>query len=103
MSKITVNVTADKGFEDKANFTFSVLKLQHFNTICSVNAPAGTVSSTTPADIATYKSATANKTATFQAIVAPGTNLSVGNLIATISDVDGNDYKVPITTDMPND
>lgn len=101
MSKITVNVTADKGFDaETENFTSSVLKLQHMNTVCSVNAPAGTVSSITPAEVTTYKSATENKTATFQAIVAPGTNLSVGNLIATISNVDGNDYKVPITTAM---
>lgn len=100
MSKITVNVTADKGFEDKANFTSSVLKLQHMNTVCSVDAPAGTVSSITPAEITTWKSATENKTATFQAIVAPGTNLSVGNLIAKISDVDGNNYDIPITVAM---
>lgn len=100
MSKITVNVTANEGFAEKANFASSVLKLQHMNTVCSVDAPAGTISSTTAAEVTTYKSTTENKTATFQAIVAPGTNLSVGNFIATISDVDGNDYKVPITTAM---
>ncbi len=102
MSKITVNVTADKGFEDKANFTSSVLKLQHMNTVCSVDAPAGTVLSTTTsaAEVTTYKSAAENKTATFQAIVAPGTNLSVGNLIAKISNVDGNYYDIPVSVAM---
>mgnify|MGYP003290809910 CR=1 FL=1 len=103
MSKITVNVTADKGFDaETGNFASSVLKLQHMNTVCSVDAPAGTVSSTTTsaAEVTTYKSATENKTATFQAIVAPGTNLSVGNLIAKISDVDGNNYDIPITVAM---
>lgn len=100
MSKITVNVTADKGFEDKANFTSSVLKLQHMNTVCSVDAPAGTVLSTTPVEVTTWKSATESNNATFQAIVAPGTNLSVGNLIAKISDVDGNNYDIPITVAM---
>lgn len=104
MSKITVNVTANEGFADKANFGSSVLTLKHMQTKSSVNAPAGTVTASTVADdvkdITTWKSATENKTATFQAIVAPGTNLSVGNFIATISNVDGNNYNVPITTAM---
>lgn len=103
MSKITVVVTADKGFEDKANFTSTALTLKHMQTKVDVNAPAGTVTvsgTSVAGDIATYKSATTNKTATFQAIVAPGTNLSVGNFIATIANVDGNNYEVPITTAM---
>lgn len=104
MSKITVNVTADEGFADKANFGSSVLTLKHMQTKSSVNAPAGTVTASTVTDdvkdIITWKSATESKTATFQAIVAPGTNLSVGNFIATISNVDGNNYNVPITTAM---
>ncbi len=104
MSKITVNVTANEGFADKANFASSTLTLKHMQTKSSVDAPAGTVTpsevSTDVKDITTWKSASANKTATFQAIVAPGTNLSVGNFIATISNVDGNYYDVPITTAM---
>lgn len=101
MSKVTVIVTAGEGFStETANFTSSALKLQHINTVCSVNAPIGTVTSTTPDAVTTYKSASANKEATFQAIVAPGTNLTVGNLIATIADVDGNNYNVPITVEM---
>lgn len=100
MSKVTVVVTAGEGFTDKANFTSSVLKLQHINSACSVNAPAGTVESTTPAEVTTYKSASANKEATFQAIVAPGTNLSVGNLFAKITNVDGNNYDIPVSVDM---
>lgn len=101
MSKITINVTADEGFSaENENFASSVLKLQHINTICSVNAPDGTVTSTTPAEITTYKSATENTTATFQAIIAPGTNLSAGNFLATITDVDGNKYNIPITAEM---
>lgn len=102
MSKVTVIVTAGKGFTDKANFTSSVLKLQHINTVCSVDAPAGTVESATPTEVTTYKSASANKEAAFQAIVAPGTNLSVGNLFAKIEDVDGNNYEIPVSADMLN-
>lgn len=109
MSKITVNVTANEGFTKPTNFGSAELVLQHMNSVCSVNAPEGTVTSTTPSAVKTYKAAevakseTITNTATFQAIVAPGTNLSVGNFIATISNVDGNDYKVPITTAMLGD
>ncbi len=103
MSKVTVIVTAGKGFSaEKANFTSSVLKLQHINSACSVNAPAGTVESATPTEVTTYKSASENKEAAFQAIVAPGTNLSVGNLFAKIEDVDGNNYEIPVSADMLN-
>lgn len=101
MSKITVNVTADKGFlTTKANFASTVLTLKHMNTVCDVNAPNETVESSTPESIVSYKATAANTTATFQAIVAPGTNLTVGNLIATITNVDGNNYEVPVTSDM---
>ncbi len=101
MSKVTVIVTAGEGFSaEKANFSSTALKLQYINTICSVDAPAGTVSSTTPKEVTTYKSASANKEAAFQAIVAPGTNLSAGNLFARIEGVDGNNYEIPVTADI---
>ncbi len=101
MSKITVNVTADEGFlTTKANFASSVLTLMHMNTVCSVDAPNETVESSTPGSIVSYKASAENTTATFQAIVAPGTNLSVGNLFAAITNVDGNNYEVPVTSDM---
>lgn len=101
MSKITVNVTADKGFNAAAdNFASSALTLQHINTICNVTAPTGSVTSSTPTTIGAFKSATTNTSATFQAIIAPGTNLSVGNILATISNVDGNKYDIPITADL---
>lgn len=106
MSKITVNVTAKEGFTKTSNFGSAELVLQHMNTVCTVDAPNGTVTSGTPSAITTLKTAEEEKTAskdnnaTFQAIVAPGTNLSVGNFIATISSVDGNSYNIPITADM---
>lgn len=101
MSKITVNVTAGEGFTTtKANFESAILTLQNMNTVCSVDAPAGTVTSETPGAITTWKSSAENVKATYQAIIAPGTNLSVGNLIAKISDVDGNNYDIPITVAM---
>lgn len=104
MSKITVNVTANEGFNaETENFASSVLKLQHMNTACSVDAPNGKVTSDTPSEIVTLKSEVKNTSATYQAIIAPGTNLSVGNLIATISNVDGNNYDIPITGDLVYD
>lgn len=106
MSKVTVVVTAGKGFTKEDNFGSSELTLQHINTVCSVDAPNGKVTSETPNAVKTYKSATVSKSetvqnkATFQAIVAPGTNLTVGNLIAKIADVDGNSYDIPISVEM---
>lgn len=106
MSKVTVVVTAGKGFTKEENFGSSELTLQHINTVCSVDAPKGEVTSETPNAVKTYKSATVSKSeteqnkATFQAIVAPGTNLTVGNLIAKIVDVDGNSYDIPISVEM---
>lgn len=104
MSKITVIVTAGEGFNITTdNFESSVLTLQYMNTVCSVDAPAGKVTSETPVAITTWKSAATKTEATYQAIVAPGTNLSVGNLIAKISDVDDNNYDIPVTADMLSD
>ena len=112
MSKVTVIVNAcdasnpcsdseNTCFDSqKDNFASSALELQHVNTVCTVNAPAGTVTSATPDAVTTDMSAKENTTATFQAIVAPGTNLSVGNLFAKIAKVDGNNYDIPVSVDM---
>lgn len=101
MSKITVNVTAGEGFSTTtANFESAILTLQNINTVCSVDAPAGTVISKTPGAITTWKFSEENMKATYQAIIAPGTNLSVGNLIAKISSVDGNYYDIPVSVAM---
>ncbi len=106
MSKVTVVVTAGEGFTNANNFGSTDLSLQHINTVCSVDAPKGEVTSENQKAVKTYKSETVSKTetesnkATFQAIVAPGTNLTVGNLMAKIANVDGNNYDIPVSVDV---
>lgn len=102
MSKFTVivNTGEDNCFDaDKENFATSVLTLKNMQITADVNAPEATVTAVSPAgiaDITTFTQSKAKTTATYQAIVAP-TNLTAGNLLATIADIDGNNYDIPIT------
>lgn len=101
MSKVTINVTAGEGYDaNNANFASSVLTLKKMQTKASVNAPAATVTASSDAadikDITTFNKTKANTTATYQAIIAP-TNLSAGNVLAHITNIDGNDYDIPVT------
>lgn len=101
MSKVTINVTAGEGYDaNNANFAYSVLTLKKMQTKASVNAPAATVTASSDAadikDITTFNKTKANTTATYQAIIAP-TNLSAGNVLAHITNIDGNDYDIPVT------
>lgn len=103
MSKITINVTTGESFSAaKENFASSVLKLKNMLTKVSVDAPKDTiVASTDQADIKDVTTFISNKektTATYQAIVAPCTNLSIGNVLASITNIDGNDYDIPVTS-----
>lgn len=99
MSKITINITAREGFSsEKANFG-SALVLKNMQTKATINAPAGTVTASTDAtdvkEITTFTKSTANKEATYQAIIGP-TNLSVTNNLASIT-IDGTNYDIPLT------
>lgn len=100
MSKVTINVTTDEGYAtDKANFKSSVLTLKDMQVKADVNAPAATVTAVSTdgkSDITTFNKAKTNTTATYQAIIAP-TYLAAGNILAAITNIDGNNYDIPIT------
>ena len=100
MSKITINVTAGEGYSiDKANFESSVLTLKNMQVKADVDAPTATVTAVSTAgtsDIKTFTKSKENTTATYQAIIAP-THLSASNILATITNVDGNNYDIPLT------
>ncbi len=100
MSKITINVKTGEGYAtDKANFESSVLTLKNMQVKANVNAPADTVTAVSPAgtgDIKTFTKSQENTTATYQAIVGP-TYLAVGNILAAITNIDGNNYDIPLT------
>lgn len=100
MSKITINVTTGEGYDaSKENFASSVLTLKNMQVKADVDAPNATVEAVSTAgidDITTFNKAKAETTATYQAIVAP-TNLTAGNILATIANIDGNNYDIPLT------
>lgn len=100
MSKITINVTTGEGYAtDKANFAYSVLTLKNMQVKADVNAPAATVTAVSTdgtSDVKTFTKSKANTKATYQAIVAP-TNLTATNILATITNIDGNNYDIPLT------
>lgn len=100
MSKITINVKTGEGYAtDKANFASSILTLKDMQVKADVDAPAATVKAVSTAgksDITTFNKAKTNTTATYQAIVGP-TYLTAGNLLAAITNIDGNNYDIPLT------
>lgn len=101
MSKITINVTTGESYDaSKENFASSVLTLKNMQVKANVNAPADTVTAVSTAgtsDITTFTKSKANTTATYQAIVGP-TYLAAGNILAAITNIDGNDYNIPLTS-----
>lgn len=101
MSKITINVTTGEGYDtSKENFASSVLTLKNMQVKAAVDAPAATVtavSTAVTADITTFTKSKAKTTATYQAIVGP-TYLTAGNILAAITNIDGNDYNIPLTS-----
>lgn len=119
MSKVTINVTAGDGFSgDKGNFDTSVLTMNNVQVVADVNAPEGTttipesipedilsairttvpeVSTSGKSPVKAFRKEKTNTIVTYQTIIAP-TNLSAGTILATITDIDGNDYNIPVTT-----
>lgn len=100
MSKITINVTTGEGYKPtNENFASSVLTLKNMQVKADVDAPAATVTAVSTdgkSDITTFNKAKTNTTATYQAIVGP-TYLTAGNLLAAITNIDGNNYDIPLT------
>ncbi len=100
MSKITINVKTGESYDaEKANFASSVLTLKNMQVKSNVNAPAATVTAVSTdgtADVKTFNKSKANTAATYQAIVGP-TYLTAGDILAAITDIDGNNYNLPLT------
>lgn len=100
MSEVTVTITTDDTFGESP-LTNTALTLNSMNTVATVNAPKGTIESSTPDNItmcgADEKS---GKSRTFTAIVAPGTTLKVGEKLLDITDVEGNNYTLKVTAEM---
>ena len=99
-SEVTVTIKTDKTF-GTTPMKETQLMLNQMLTVSEVNAPEGTITSTTAANIQMYgEPYKSGATRTFTAIVAPGTPLNVGDKLLNIVDVEGNNYTLTITDDM---
>ena len=102
MSMITIEVVAADGFTT-GNLGSTTATLQDMYKSATFSAPNATVSS--QADLQTVKmlagtegtNAESKPNKVFQALVIPGKQLTPGNLLAEIANVDGNNYKIPVT------
>ena len=103
MSKFTIVVVAGDGFKaddlDKATVTLSGM-----NKTGAFTAPSATVTATETTTVKMYGNAMSTTdekpSRAYEAVAVPLTALTKDNLLATISNVAGNDYKVYITENM---
>lgn len=116
MSKITLVITANLGFETEDPFASTTASLLDMYRSCTVNAAAAKDSRiTSPSkgtenvgvvDMHQKAKTTAvgdtKATCTFEALVVPTTVLSLNNTIAQIINVENNTYNVTATQDVLN-
>lgn len=100
MSKVTIEVICDEGFDtDQAkNFGSAAVKLYQAGTVTTVTGPTKAVAKgTTPADINMQKLTPTDEThCSFTGLMAP-TLVKENEVFATITGIDGNDYKITLT------
>ena len=100
MSKFTIVVVADEGFEadDLNNATVT---LKDMNKVGTFTAPTSTVEATGTTDVQMYANSvttTEGKTSrAYEAVSVPLVSLTTDKLLATINNVDGNNYEVYLT------
>ena len=104
MSMITIEVVAGEGFTT-GNLGSTTATLQDMYKSATFSAPNATVSSQAGSQTQTVKmlagaegtNAESKPNKVFQALVIPGKQLTAGNLLAEIANVDRNNYKIPVT------
>lgn len=104
MSKVTINVTAGTGFARDYDFASTAITLNDVRTTCTATAPTATLAYPTDGTgrgSVTMQPQTITTTGTraFSAIIVPSV-LTVGNTFATITNMDGNNYTIPVTEAM---
>ena len=105
MSMITIEVVAADGFTT-GNLGSTTATLQDMYKSATFSAPKATVSSQYGSQSVAMLAGTEGTNAEskpnkmFQALVIPGKQLTAGNLLAEIANVDGNNYKIPVTDDI---
>lgn len=110
MSKVTIKVTAGDGFDSNYDFTTTVSNDETQNTTvtlkdvrlkCTATAPTASLTYPAKTEVGakgdvTMKPGTGTGTRSFDAIIVPSV-LTVGNIFATITYMDGNTYNIPVT------
>ena len=99
MSKATIVVTADETFGETP-FAATTVKLHNVHTAGTFTASTAEVRGDyTSGDITMQKTAS-GRTATFEAVFVPHTELANGNLWATLTDVEGNTYEIRLNNNI---
>ena len=102
MSKATIDVTADETF-GATPFAATTVTLHNVHTAGTFTASTAEVRRDyTSRDITMHKTA-AGRTATFEAVFVPHTELANGNLWATLTDVEGNTYQIRLNAEILSD
>lgn len=101
MSMITIEITAGDGFAATGAFNLTEVKLQAMWEKAVFTAPSATVGSQENArEVKMNKNKMAGNKYVFQALVIPGKQLTAGNVLANITNIDGNNYQIPITAEI---
>ena len=99
MSKFTIVVNASDGFAAGA-LASTTIALQGMYTSATFSAPDGKVSAQAGSQSVTMLKATpSGNTCTFTALAIPGKALK-GTILAKITNVDGNNYDIPVTSSI---
>lgn len=100
MSMVTINITAGEGFADDFKFTGTEVQLVDVRTSCKATAPTVSLDyEGCTKDNVTMKPGTENGTRAFQCVIVPSI-LTVGNTLATITNMDGNLYTIQVTSNI---
>lgn len=107
MSQFTIEIVCGSTFADPATaLANTTIDLHHVQAKCTVNAPTGTVthvdkntSGAVLGELHMHPENAGTNIKRFTAIVAP-TNLTVGNILAKISEVAGIPYQIDVTENL---
>ena len=106
MSKFTIVVVADEGFE-ASDLDATTVTLDGMNLTGTFTAPTAKVEATGTTTVKMYANTASTTEAgkpcrTYEAVAVPLTTLTDEKLLATIQSVDGNEYQVVLNTDVLN-
>lgn len=100
MSMITIEVQLGDGFTDNNAINNTSIKLSNMYKSATFSAPDAKVTPSVPdglQEVTMLKSGNS-----FQALVIPGKELALNATLAEITNIDGNNYKIPVTQTIIN-